>query len=136
MKYFSGTATYTRTVQVDVDCFVRAQRILLNLGTVNDLAEVSVNGKRIVILWKPPYRADITAALVPGRNHLEIMVTNQWTNRLAGDRAVPPEKRILSAGRGGAGPTGATNQALPASGLLGPVALIKRISEPQRTEKH
>jgi hypothetical protein len=136
VKYFSGTATYSKVVETQKSWFGPGARLLLDLGKVGDVAEVSVNGKSIAILWKPPYRAHMTAALVPGKNRLEIKVTNQWTNRLAGDRVVPPEKRVLATGRGAAGPMGVANQALPASGLLGPVSVIKNIFEAQRTQRH
>jgi hypothetical protein len=126
VKFFSGTATYVKVVEAQKSWFSTGARILLDLGTVYDLAEVSINGKAIALLWKPPYRADVTRALQPGKNRLEVKVTNQWTNRLAGDRSAPPEKRILSPAGAAAGPTGPVNQVLPASGLIGPVSLISK----------
>jgi len=54
------------------------QRLLLDLGKLNDLAEVSVNGKKLGVLWYPPYQIDITDALKIGQNQLEITVTNNW----------------------------------------------------------
>ena len=95
---------------------------MLNLGTVGDLAEVSVNGKALGILWKSPYQVDVTGALKPGANQLEIKVTNEWTNRLIGDRSAPPEKRVL-AGSPAGGIFGAP-QTLGESGLLGPVTFV------------
>jgi len=50
---------------------------------------VSVNARSLGPLWKPPYRVDVTDALQAGRNEIAIKVTNQWTNRLSGDRIVP-----------------------------------------------
>jgi hypothetical protein len=97
--------------------------MLLDLGTVNDLAEVSLNGKSLGILWKPPYRVDITDAVKPGENQLQIKVTNEWTNRIAGDKLLPADKRILSPVQGRPGFAGA-NQTLPDSGLLGPVKIL------------
>jgi hypothetical protein len=47
------------------------------------------------LVWAPPYRVDVTEALKPGVNHLEIKVTNEWTNRIVGDRLLAPEKRVL-----------------------------------------
>jgi alpha-L-rhamnosidase len=74
-----------KAVQVDRRWFRPGERILLNLGTVNDLAEVSVNGQAVAILWKSPYQVDVTGVLKPGANQLEIKVINEWTNRLIGD---------------------------------------------------
>jgi hypothetical protein len=120
VKYFSGTATYTKTVKVDRRSLQRGERILLNLGTVNDLAEISVNGQALGILWKSPYQVDVTRALKPGENRLEIKVTNEWTNRLIGDRSAAPEKKVLAPGVPGFGPP----PTLGESGLLGPVTFV------------
>ena len=54
-------------------------------------AEVSVNGKNLGILWKPPFRVDITDAVYPGPNQVEVKVTNLWPNRIIGDEQLPPE---------------------------------------------
>jgi len=121
VKYFSGTATYTGTVQVDRRLLRSGERILLNLGAVNDLAEVSVNGQSFGILWKSPYEVDVSSALKPGPNQLVIKVTNEWTNRLIGDR-LAPAKRVLSEGPPPFGPP----PTLAQSGLLGPVTLLSR----------
>jgi hypothetical protein len=67
------------------------KRLFLDLGWVEVIAEVKLNGKEIGNVWKPPYRLDITDVVRPGRNELEIRVTNQWTNRLIGDEQLPPE---------------------------------------------
>ena len=119
VKYFSGTATYTKTVQADRRWLRPGERILLNLSTVNDLAEVSINGKALGILWKSPYELDVTGALKPGANQLEIKVTNEWTNRLIGDRSAPA-RRVLAESPPAFGPPPTLTQ----SGLLGPVTLV------------
>jgi hypothetical protein len=119
VKYFSGTATY----ELKFPAPTSEGRMLLDLGGANDLAEVKLNGKDLGVLWKPPYRIDVTDAIKRGDNQLQIKVTNQWTNRIAGDRLLPTEKRILAPVQtrpGFAGP----NLPLPDSGLLGPVQLL------------
>ena len=120
VKYFSGTGTYTKTIQAPRDWFERGAHLSIDLGEVKNLAEVSVNGKALGIVWKTPYRVDVTSVLKPGPNALEIKVTNQWTNRMIGDRGAPPMRRVLSAADGGRGGGGQ----VPESGLLGPVRLI------------
>lgn len=128
VKFFSGTATYTKTVTAPRDWFGADTGVFLDLGRVGDIAEVSVNGRRLGTLWKAPWRIDVTGALGPGDNLLEVRVTNQWTNRLAGDRGLPADKKIL----GDPGPAfagggrGAVAPPLPESGLLGPVMLESR----------
>ncbi|PYP79169.1 MAG: glycoside hydrolase [Gemmatimonadetes bacterium] len=118
VKYFSGTATYARTVRAPASW--RGRRIVLSLGDVRDLAEVVVNGMTLPLVWKAPFEVDVTGALHSGVNEVQIRVTNEWTNRMIGDRAVSPEKRILSPGPV---PFGGM-PALSPSGLLGPVRFI------------
>ena len=91
VKYFSGTATYIKDVDIPGKLFGTGHSLWLDLGQLKNIAEVSVNGKVIGVLWKPPYRADITGSAKPGRNRLEIKVTNLWPNRLIGDEQLPPD---------------------------------------------
>ena len=122
VKYFSGTATYSKTVQARPGWFRTGQRILLDLGALRDVAEVSLNGRPLGVLWKPPFRVDVTGALKAGANRLEVRVTNQWTNRLIGDRTAPADRKVLPGGVAGGifGPPSVLNE----SGLLGPVTLV------------
>jgi len=86
VKYFSGTATYVKDITVPAKEFVAGTQLVIDLGAVKEIAELFVNGTPIGgILWKPPYRADITRALRPGTNRLEVRVTNLWPNRMIGD---------------------------------------------------
>jgi hypothetical protein len=126
VKYFSGTATYTKTVTVPEAWLRSGARVLLNLGVAKDVAEVAVNGQALGILWTPPYQVDVTGALKPGENQLEIKVTNEWTNRQIGDRLGPPEQRVLTSE-----PVRAFGRpaALAESGLLGPVTLSSSARE-------
>jgi hypothetical protein len=57
------------------------------------MAEILVNGQVAEMLWKPPFRTDITAHLRPGENSLEVRVTNLWANRLIGDAYFPEEMK-------------------------------------------
>jgi (4-O-methyl)-D-glucuronate---lignin esterase len=71
------------------------------------------------VLWKPPFRVDVTAAVRSGTNRLEIEVTNLWPNRMIGDQKLPVEQRIAWATYN---PFKAGSPLLP-SGLLGPVVI-------------
>lgn len=83
VKYFSGTARYYNKLHLKkID---HSSRYILDLGTVKNLAVVSVNGHTCGNLWRPPFRVDITDALCKGDNLLEIDVTNLWVNRFIGD---------------------------------------------------
>ena len=87
IKYYSGTATYRKVFSHQSS--VVGGRTYLDLGNVEVMARVRVNGKDCGIAWKPPYRLDVTDALKPGENALEIDVVNLWINRMIGDEQLP-----------------------------------------------
>ncbi|MDP4186522.1 MAG: glycosyl hydrolase [Bacteroidota bacterium] len=89
VNYFAGTATYRKTISIDSASL--KSRILLDLGEMNDIAEIRVNGKRAGVLWYPPYIVDVAQWFVAGENKLEILVTNNWANRLIGDEQEPAD---------------------------------------------
>jgi len=91
VKYFSGTATYHTTVNVDAVLLSAGKRVELDLGDVRDLITVRVNGKSIGVIWHPPFVRDVTDALKPGANTIELAVANTWHNRLVGDEQFPPD---------------------------------------------
>ncbi len=76
VKYFSGTATYTKTLSVPAELLGPNRRLLLDLGRVQVIAQVTLNGQDLGMLWKPPFRLDLTAAAKPGDNALEVRVVN------------------------------------------------------------
>ncbi len=91
VKYFSGTASYHKTFSLSAATLAGNKKLFLDLGRVEVLAEVLVNGRNLGIAWKPPYRLDITGAVRSGKNQVEIQVTNLWPNRLVGDEQLPEE---------------------------------------------
>ena len=143
VKYYSGTATYTKMLRVPEAMVGPDRRLFLDLGRVQVMARVSLNGKDLGILWKPPFRVDITEAVMPGDNQLEVQATNLLINRMIGDEALPEDSdrtpdRTLKAWPqwvldGKPSPTGRLtfaswrlwkqNDPLQESGLLGPVTL-------------
>lgn len=102
VKYFSGTATYSKQFNVPASAIVDGKRLFLDLGRVEVIAEVVLNGQNLGILWMPPFQVDITDAACYGNNDLEIKVTNLWPNRLIGDEYLPPENEYGEGGSGGA----------------------------------
>jgi alpha-L-rhamnosidase/Glycosyl hydrolases family 2, sugar binding domain/F5/8 type C domain len=93
VKYFSGTAIYTKTLQIDSSWLQQNSKLYLDLGNVKNIAEVSINGQPLGILWKTPFRIDITKAAKPGANTLELKITNLWVNRMIGDRQPTAKKQ-------------------------------------------
>ena len=144
VKYFSGTATYTKTIDVDSDQLAEGRELWLDLGTVKNFAEVSLNGHNQPVLWKPPFRVNVTAAAHAGANQLVVKITNLWPNRIIGDEQkpsdvewVPGDDRLKQWPQwlldGKPSPTGRytfeawhhwkKGDALLESGLIGPVTL-------------
>jgi hypothetical protein len=89
IRYYSGTAIYRNTF----DLKKLTSGLHLDLGKVEVLARVMVNGTDCGIAWKPPYRVDISTAAKIGKNELEIQVVNLWTNRMIGDEQLPEDSR-------------------------------------------
>jgi hypothetical protein len=98
VKYFSGTATYTAKASVPPKSLADDVVATLDLGAVRDVAEVTINGQRVGIVWKTPFTADVTKYLKPGENEIVIAVTNTWVNRMIGDEQIPPDVKYATDG--------------------------------------
>ncbi len=121
IKYFSGTAAYTKSIDVPAAWLKPGAHVWIDLGSMKNLAEVSVNGKSLGVIWKQPYRVDATSALKPGANSLEVKVTNGWANRIIGDRQPNVTKTYTFTSP----KFYKASSPLWASGLLGPVQLVQ-----------
>ena len=117
IKFYSGTGVYSKSFTAPGG----TGRVFLDLGELQSLCEVSVNGRELGVLWYAPFVVEITDALRAGENKLEVRVVNVWANRVIGDASLPPEKRRTK-----------TNivkltadTPLEPSGLLGPVRLLR-----------
>lgn len=95
VRHFSGTATYERSIDIPAEALKQGLRIWLDLGRVEVLSGVRVNGKDLGVVWKEPYRVDITDAVHAGTNQLSLSVTNLWANRMIGDAALPEEGKFV-----------------------------------------
>ena len=92
IKYFSGTAIYKKTIDITASQLQGKGAVYLDLGVVNHIARVQLNGKDLGVLWTAPWRIKIPAGLLkPGANQLKIDVTNVWANRLIGDEQQPDD---------------------------------------------
>jgi hypothetical protein len=129
IRYFSGTATYDHDVTLAADRFGAGRRQFLELGRVEVIAEVSVNGHALGVSWLPPYRVDVTEFVHPGANRISVRVTNLWRNRLLGDRKYPdgypggPRPKEFQSEVTSAAALKLDDPLQP-SGLLGPVRLL------------
>jgi hypothetical protein len=140
IRHFSGTAEYRTQFEMPES----NSRVHLDLGKVQVMARVHLNDQDLGILWKAPFRVDLTRALRTGSNDLRIEVVNLWPNRLIGDAALPEDSDRDAKGTlkawpqwlldGQPSPTGRRTfvtfplwkpeEALLESGLLGPVTLV------------
>ncbi len=122
IKFYSGTAVYEKQFDLPADSRTtrRSSRLWLDLGHVRELAEVRLNGRSLGVLWATPFRVDITDAVKPMGNQLEIEVVNFWPNRIIGDDALPREQRLT---RTNVRKLTKDTPLMP-SGLLGPVKLL------------
>ena len=91
VKYFSGTATYRRKFEVPARMLAKDRALYLDLGRVSVIAQAKLNGRDLGILWKPPFRVEVTEILHAGANDLEVSVVNLWPNRLIGDEQLPSD---------------------------------------------
>jgi len=144
LRYFSGTGIYKKTINVKKS---EGEETWLDLGSVEVIATVLVNGKEIAIEWKPPFLTEITDAVKNGKNEIEIQVANLWGNRLIGDEQYPDDIGFSGSGVLGKLPEWfvedkprpqpgrktfttcgyySKEDPLRPSGLLGPVSLIAR----------
>jgi hypothetical protein len=121
IKYYSGTATYTKLFTIDklpANC-----RMILDLGNVLEMASIQINGRKMPVRWSAPFLFDITSFLKSGVNLLEVEVVNMWPNRLIGDGKLPAEQRLTRTNVVKFnGPD--ADQYLRESGLLGPVKIM------------
>jgi hypothetical protein len=121
IRYYSGSAVYRTTFDLP-ETFSNG-KIWLDLGNVQELCSIRINGQDAGTLWFPPFNADITGYLKTGENSLEATVYNLWPNRLIGDSGLPTEKRRTRTNiTKFDGPD--SEKYLRVSGLLGPVRVI------------
>jgi hypothetical protein len=104
IKYYSGAAVYRKTFDFPASASAlrrapaKGARLKLDLGIVKNIARVRLNGRDLGIVWCDPWSVDVTAALRPNDNLLEIQVANLWPNRLIGDEQEPADAEY---GKGG-----------------------------------
>jgi alpha-L-rhamnosidase/F5/8 type C domain len=89
IRYYSGTAIYKKSFELNKNQVKAGTRLILDLGKVNIVAKVKLNDKDLGVSWLSPFEIDITEVAKQGTNLLEIEITNQWSNRLIGEERFP-----------------------------------------------
>jgi len=124
IKYYSGIAVYRKTFDLPESVMRSKERLFLDLGEVEVMAKVSLNGREVGTRWVAPYRLEITDYLKETGNELVIEVANLWANRLIGDSRLPENERTSwTTWDGGYH----ADSALLPSGLIGPVRLYRSV---------
>lgn len=125
IKYYSGMAVYKKTFDfIESEENFKNEQWYLDLGKVNNLARVKLNGYDLGVLWTAPWKVNITGLIKPAGNQLVIEVANLWPNRLIGDKQSDEKNK-----EGKNKFTSTTNNPykrgspLLASGLIGPVTI-------------
>jgi hypothetical protein len=119
IRHYSGTAIYAKTFDAPASA-VAAKKTLLNLGALNSLARVELNGRDLGVVWCAPWQMAVPPGLLkPAGNELRIRVANLWPNRLIKDAGLPAPERLTKTTWN---PYKPDSPLLP-SGLLGPVTL-------------
>ncbi len=128
-RYFSGIAEYENEITVPDAWAAQRRRVYVNLGELWAVAEVQLNSRDLGVVWKRPFRVDITAAMRPGSNNLKVRVANNWVNRLVGDALAPESARNTKTNILTTGAAGARWRDVPLheSGLMGPVRLESEV---------
>ena len=121
IKYYSGTAKYMKSFLLTTKD-IKDNLLLLDLGNVQEMASVKINGHQMQVIWSAPFQFDITQFAKPGPNVLEVEIVNLWPNRLIGDGKLPESQRLTKTNVikfNGAD----ADSYLRESGLLGPVKI-------------
>jgi hypothetical protein len=121
IKYYSGTARYSKSFELTAQQS-KGKQVILDLGNVQEMASLKINGKQLQVIWSAPFRFDITTYIKKGSNKFEVEVVNMWPNRLIGDAGLPAGQRLTKTNINKF--NGADREKyLRESGLLGPVKI-------------
>ena len=156
IRYYSGTADYENSFDLPAAPGKSSNvKMFLDLGTVREIASVSLNGHDLGVVWTAPWRVEISSAVKAKNNKLKIKVINCWANRQIGDAQLPPDCEYRPGDRGFGGPLAAfpdwlvkgqprsspgrftfatwnyfnPKSPLLSSGLLGPVKIYSEVSK-------
>ncbi len=123
-KRFAGTARYRLEWDAPKQ---KADDWLLDLGEVRESAHIRLNGRDVATAWSIPFQVRVGEFLKPGRNILELEVTNLAANRIRDmdqrkvDWKIMREINFVDINYK---PFDASGWEITPSGLLGPVRLV------------
>lgn len=142
-QYYSGTAEYVRTIEIQDSIRRQAKSVIIDLGEakslevqamrngmrawleppVQEAAVVYINGQRAGSVWCPPYSLEIGGQLKPGKNEVKIVVANTAINHMAGRKL--PDYKLLNLRYGERFQPQDMDKVRPLpSGLTGPIRIV------------
>jgi hypothetical protein len=131
-RNFSGTARYELEFEIPPNLLEKGRRATLDLGVVMDASKVWLNSQAAGVTWKRPHQHDVTQWVKPGKNFIEVRVSNRLINYVAGLKRPESADRVVE--KYGnynerqqwygimSREYGAEN--IPPAGLIGPVKLV------------
>ncbi|MEP6900868.1 MAG: glycosyl hydrolase, partial [Actinomycetota bacterium] len=113
-RYFSGTATYEKSIVVPEGLLKKGNSVQLDFGEgkplevqptrngmqtwldapIREAAVIYINDRKVGSLWCPPYKLDITSFLRKGENKIRIVVANTALNYMSGRKL--PDYKLLN----------------------------------------
>ena len=92
IRNYSCTAVYTKNFKLDK--IEKERSAWIRIDSIFNIASIKINGIKCGTLWTKPYIVEVSKALRPGENNIEIEVSNTWMNRLIGDQELAVDKRV------------------------------------------
>lgn len=77
LSTYSGAAWYRYDVEIRQE---KNYRVIVDLGRVEGTAELKINDHLVDIRLMPPWQFDISSFVRPGKNKIEVLVTNTLAN--------------------------------------------------------
>ena len=131
VRHYAGTVTYRNSFQLNKKQMRYAVSYELDLGSVKNLARVTLNGHDLGVVWKAPFKFEVPAEyLQEGVNSLEVKVINLWPNRIIGDLQPDAVRKWTYT----ASDWYTADSPLLPSGLLGPVTLKEFTEHPKDSD--
>ncbi|OQB32655.1 MAG: hypothetical protein BWY09_02825 [Candidatus Hydrogenedentes bacterium ADurb.Bin179] len=136
LRHFSGTAHYSIVFTLPEEYGAEDVHLRLSLGEVGTIADIRINGKPVGVHWMSGQEFGLNGIVHAGENTLKVEVINTLINRVSGLDAFPEVSEELrpffGTGIRASNPAAEALlhfEALPRSGLLGPVCItpFKRI---------
>jgi len=131
-RNFSGTARYELEFEIPPGLLAAGRLVTLDLGTVMDASKVWLNSTAAGVTWKRPHLHDVSNLVKPGKNFIEVRVSNRLINAVAGQKRPESADKVIEK-------YGSYNERqqwyqimsreygaenIPPAGLIGPVKLI------------